>query len=321
MADREVNYPAGCGYGLLGLCCDSCLSGPCRRSPFDNTAGRTICGKDGDWIAANNLLERVMRESLGAMAAFRDGLERASVPDSRIGAPRLEELRLLLSPFSRGPNASLEAFYPEPAFPSLHALGTPPGAWMAELLDAAAERPPARRAPETILADALRLSAIAVATEALSQELAGQVMAEDFDLPDAPSPLLVIVADEKDGPDAARESLLTAVEATCRKEARIYRWPNVAPLPAFARAVLAKWGTPLSMTASTALVASLSMTRGLGALALGFSLVAIPGYPIGGSVRVEGYLTGQMRSSFGHAYLAIHPRDDAGAAVRRSLAP
>jgi len=45
--------------------------------------------------------------------------------------------------------------------------------------------------------------------------------------------------------------------------------------------VFAKWGTPLSMTASTALVASSSMIRGLGALALGFSLATIPGYPIG----------------------------------------
>ena len=92
MADREVNHPAGCGYGLLGLCCDSCLSGPCRRSPFDD-AVEAVCGGDGDWIVANNLMERVLRESLRAMAAFRDGLERASVADSRIGTPRLEELR------------------------------------------------------------------------------------------------------------------------------------------------------------------------------------------------------------------------------------
>ena len=320
MADREANHAGGCGYGLLGLCCDSCLSGPCRRSPFDDAVA-AVCGEDGDWIVANNLMERVLRESLRAMAAFRDGLERAAVPETRAEAPRLEEMTSLLSPFSRGPNALLEAFYPERAFPSLHALGTPRGSWMAELLDAAATRPPARRAPEAILADALRLSAIAVAAEALSQELVGQVTVEDFDLPEPPSPLLVIVADEKDNPDAERESLLTAIEATCRKEARIYRMSNVAPLPAFARAVFAKWGIPLSMTASTALIASSSMTRGLGALALGFSLVAIPGYPIGGSARVEAYLTGQMRSSFGHAYLALHPREDAGAAIRRSLAP
>ena len=167
----------------------------------------------------------------------------------------------------------LEALYPEQAFPSLHALGFPGGSWMTELLDAAAGRPPARREPEAILADALRLSAIALAAEALSRELAGPAPEEDFTLPDSPSPLLVIVADETDRPDAERESLLKTIEAACGNEARIYRLPNVAPLPAFARAVFAKWGTPLSMTASTALVASSSMIRGLGALALGFSLV------------------------------------------------
>ncbi len=87
MADREVNHPAGCGYGLLGLCCDSCLSGPCRRSPFDD-AVKAVCGEDRDWIVANNLMERVLRESLRAMAAFRENLEQASVPESRVESPR-----------------------------------------------------------------------------------------------------------------------------------------------------------------------------------------------------------------------------------------
>ncbi|MBE0557249.1 MAG: hypothetical protein IH628_08455, partial [Proteobacteria bacterium] len=92
MADREINHPAACGYGLLGLCCDSCLSGPCRTSPFDDDADRAVCGADRDWIVANNLRERVLRESLQAMATFRDSLERTSGPDSRIGAPRREEM-------------------------------------------------------------------------------------------------------------------------------------------------------------------------------------------------------------------------------------
>ena len=321
MADQEANHPVGCGYGLLGLCCDSCLSGPCRRSPFDDDTGGELCGADSDWIVANNLMDRVLRESLQAMAVFRDGLERASVPEIQVGALRHEEMKLLLSPFSRVPNALLEAFFPERAFPTLLALGNPTGSWMTALLDAAACRPTARREPEAILADALRLSAIALATEALSRETAGPVPEENFTLPDTPSPLLVVVADETESPDPAQEASLTPIIAACGKAAMIYRFPNVAPLPAFARAVFAKWGTPLSMTASTALVASASLIRGLGALALGFSLASIPGYPIGGSVRVEGYLTGQMRSSFGHAYLAIPPREDTAEAVLRSLAP
>ena len=117
MADREVNHPAGCGYGLLGLCCDSCLSGPCRRSPFDDAAVEAVCGEDRDWIVANNLMERVLRESLQAMAAFRDSLERASVPDSRVEAPRLEETKLLLAPFSRGGTDCWKPFIPNRPFP------------------------------------------------------------------------------------------------------------------------------------------------------------------------------------------------------------
>jgi hypothetical protein len=321
MADREAIHPVACGYGLLGLCCDSCLCGPCRQSPFDDTPGGARCGADGDWIVANNLMERVLLESLQAMAAFRNALERAPGPGDRVDAARREEMKLLLSPFSREGNRLLEAFYPEQAFPSLHALGFPKGSWMAEILDATAGRPPARREPEAIVADALRLSAIALAADDLSRELDGPAPEEALTaLPDSPSPLLFIVADEKDNPDALQESLLKAIEAVCGKEARIYRLPNVAPLPAFARAVFAKWGTPLSMTASTALVASSSIAQGLGALALGCSLVAIPGYPIGGSVRVEAYLTEQMRNTFGHAYLPVPPREDPCDAIHRSLA-
>ena len=108
------------------------LQGPCRRSPFDDAGSGGFCGEDSDWIVANNLMERVALESLQAMAAFRDALERASGLEGRIEASRLEEMKLLLSPFFRGPSALLKAIYPERAFPSLHALGFPQGSWMTE---------------------------------------------------------------------------------------------------------------------------------------------------------------------------------------------
>jgi len=79
-------------------------------------------------------------------------------------------------------------------------------------------------------------------------------------------------------------------------------------------------GDPLSTTGSTAVVASSSLIRGLGALALGFPWHPFPAIHRG-SARAEGYLTGRMRSNFGHAYLSIHPREDTAAAVRRSLVP
>ncbi len=41
-----------CGFGRLGLCCTDCLRGPCRLSPFDDGAGRGLCGRDIDAIVA-----------------------------------------------------------------------------------------------------------------------------------------------------------------------------------------------------------------------------------------------------------------------------
>jgi hydroxylamine reductase (hybrid-cluster protein) len=63
MADQEGVRPVACGYGLLGLCCDSCLRGPCRRSPFDDAINGRSCREDSDWIVANNLMERVALKS------------------------------------------------------------------------------------------------------------------------------------------------------------------------------------------------------------------------------------------------------------------
>jgi hypothetical protein len=326
MTDREGNHPAGCGYGLLGLCCNSCLYGPCRRSPFDDADSATFCREDGDWIVANHLMERISLESLQAMAGFRDALEQASGSGGRIEASRLEEMRLFLNPFFREPSALLEAIYPERAFPSLYALGFPRMSWMTALLEAAAGRPPARRDPESILTDALRLSAIALAAEALSREAAGPTP-EEFDvaLPDSPSPILLLLSDEgclqNDGRGAqeTQKTLINKIDSACRKEARIYRLPNAALLPSFARRVSAKWGIPLSMTRSIAVVFSSSLIRGMGALALGFSLASLPGYPIQGSPIVEKFLTQNLKNKFGHAYLTIPPREDASEAILRSL--
>lgn len=320
MNDHEGVRPAGCGYGLLGLCCDSCLYGPCRRSPFDDAGSGRSCGEDSDWIVAHNIMERVALESLQTMAAFQNALAQASARKNRIEAARLEQMKLFLSPFSPESSALLEAIYPEEAFPSLHALGNPRGAWITELLNAAAERPPVRRDPEAILVDALRLSAMALAAEALSRELTGPTPEEiDVALPDSPFPLLLLLSDEGGLQVDGRETLMKGIDAACRSEARIYRLPHVALLPSFARGVFAKWGIPVSMTGSIAVVFSSSMLPGLGALALGFSLVPLPGYPIQGSPLVEKCLTQEMKRKFGHACLTIPPREDVCEAILRSL--
>jgi hypothetical protein len=322
MADQEGIRPAGCGYGLLGLCCFSCLQGPCRRSPFDNADSREFCGEDSDWIVAHNIMQRVSLESLQMMAAFRNDLEHASDPENRIDAARLEEMKLFLSPFSRGPSALLKAIYPERAFPTLHALGFPKGSWIAEVMDEAAERLPVRREPEEILTNTLRLSAIGLAAEALTREIAGSTPQEiDLALPDSPCPLLMLLSNEGGLQDDGREAIMKRIDGACRKEARIYRLPHVALLPSFARRIYEKWGIPLSMTRSIAVVFSSSMIPGLGALALGFSLLSLPGYPIHGSPLVEKTLTQDLKRKFGHAYLTVPPREVLCDSILRSLTP
>lgn len=323
MNDQERVRPAACGYGLLGLCCDSCLYGPCRRSPFDAAGSGEFCGGDSDWIVANNLIERVALESLQAMAACRDTVERASDRERQGDAARLAAMKALLSPFSREGNVLLDVLSPEGAFPFFHSGEVSVGAWMTTLLDAVS-RPPARRDPGAILTDALRLSAMVLAAEALAREPIGSAQDEiDTALPDVPSPILLFISDEGGLPDdarEARETLMNEIDGACRKAARIHRLPHAALLPSFACRVYEKWGLPVSMTRSVAVVSSSSTIRGLGALALGFSLVSLPGYPIQGSPLVEKYLTQDLKSKFGHAYLTLPPREALCEAIIRSLA-
>ncbi|MHB9097218.1 MAG: hypothetical protein ACYC5X_05285 [Syntrophales bacterium] len=321
MADQEKGCPPKCGYGLLGLCCTACLLGPCRRSPFDEAAGGRYCGQDSDWIVAHNLTERVSRESLPAMAALRDALERASGPGNRMDASRLEEMKLLLFPFFRGKSALLEMLYPARAFPFLHALKFTPGSWSAALLDAAAACPETRDI-DAQLESALRLSALTIAAEALMRELAGTAPGGmDLELPETPTPLLLLISDADAPPDEGRDAMLREIEAACRETVRIVKLRDIGRLPAIGRAIYDRWGIPASLSGSLAVVASPSMIRGLGALALGFSLAPLPGYPLQGSPRIEKYLTNHLKETFGHAYLPLHPDEEPGAQIMRGLLP
>ena len=305
MADREVNHPAGCGYGLLGLCCDSCLSGPCRRSPFDD-AVEAVCGEDRDWIVANNLMERVLRESLRAMAAFRDGLERASVADSRIGAPRLEELRLLLSPSPGDRTRRWRRSTPSRPFPRSTPWAPPGGpGWRSSWMRPPPAHPRGASA-EAILADALRLSAIAVAAEALSRELAGPATVEDFILPEAPSPLLRHRRGREGQPRCRAGIAVDGDRGDLQERGADLPLTKRCPPARFRPGGVREMGNPPLHDREHRPRRLVIDDPGLGALALGFSLVAIPGYPIGGSPRVEGYLTEQMRKQL-RPRLSEHP--------------
>jgi hypothetical protein len=321
MADQEKGCLPKCGYGLLGLCCTSCLSGPCRRSPFDEAGGGGYCGEDSDWIVARNLTERVSRESLQAMAFLRDALERASGPGSRIEASRLEEMRLLLSPFSREESELIRRLHPARAFPFVHSLGFPAGSWSTALLDAAAA-PPGTRDIVAQLKSALRLAAMALTAEALQGELAGRAPeGTDLELPEKPAPLLILISDTDGLPDEGRDAAFGEIETACRERTRIVKLRDTGRLPALGRAIHEKWGIPASSSGSLAVVASATMVRGLGALALGFSLAALPPYPIQGSPRVTDYLTRHLKEAFGHAYLPLSPDEEIGEQIMRGLRP
>jgi hypothetical protein len=322
MVDQERVCPPQCGYGLLGLCCTACLSGPCRRSPFDDEKGGRFCGEDGDWMVARNILQRVAGESLQAMAAFRNAVERVSEPANTRDASLHEGMKRLLSPFIRGSNALLERMYPGRAFPCLQALGFPAASWSATLLDAFAVESRAVRGADAQLADALRLSVMALAAEILSREPVGPAPEEiDFLLPETPSPLLLLVSDEGCLQDDGREDLLKEIETACGEAFVICKLRNIVQLPAIGRKMYDRWGIPASMSGSVAVVASSSMIRGLGALALGFSLVSVPGFPIHGSARVENYLTKHLKKTFGNAYLSVIHKENLFEQILGSLKP
>lgn len=63
----DQGFPA-CGYGLSGLCCSACLSGPCRISPFDRDTDRGKCGASADQLVAGNLLQMIAAETTGCLA-------------------------------------------------------------------------------------------------------------------------------------------------------------------------------------------------------------------------------------------------------------
>jgi carbon-monoxide dehydrogenase catalytic subunit len=48
-----------CAFGDLGLCCRSCMLGPCRIDPFGEGPQKGICGISGDGIVARNLCRMI----------------------------------------------------------------------------------------------------------------------------------------------------------------------------------------------------------------------------------------------------------------------
>lgn len=57
--DRYEKQLPQCGFGLLGLCCQICMQGPCRIDPFGYGPTRGNCGAPADTIVARNFVRSV----------------------------------------------------------------------------------------------------------------------------------------------------------------------------------------------------------------------------------------------------------------------
>lgn len=57
--ERYESMQPQCGFGELGICCKTCVMGPCRINPFGDGADRGICGATAEIIAARNLLRMI----------------------------------------------------------------------------------------------------------------------------------------------------------------------------------------------------------------------------------------------------------------------
>jgi len=62
--DRADAMQPQCGFARLALCCSDCAAGPCRVSPFAESAPQTICGRDRDDLVAAALVRQAREGTL-----------------------------------------------------------------------------------------------------------------------------------------------------------------------------------------------------------------------------------------------------------------
>ncbi len=149
--ERESGKFPSCGYGVMGLCCSSCLLGPCRITPFERDSAKVPCGDNADIVVAKNLLRLVGVEAASGLKNLNERLRKlgssvSSRPTGKVSAdvklkdiaekygvaPRvtakrfihylMEESERLLYPLpdSENPSTLLSSLYPEGPFPHIH---------------------------------------------------------------------------------------------------------------------------------------------------------------------------------------------------------
>ena len=73
--DRLEEQQPQCGFGQLGVCCNSCKMGPCQVDPFEDGPQRGVCGADANLIVARNLLNDIAAGSASHSDHGREVLE------------------------------------------------------------------------------------------------------------------------------------------------------------------------------------------------------------------------------------------------------
>jgi len=186
----------------MGLCCSSCLLGPCRISPFERESAKGLCGDDADQMVAKNLLRLVAGEAargvkdlgeavreLGALALKQGTRKRPAkevfkgivqkyglhpqVSVSRFTRYLLGESQKLLSPLSEPerPSDLLSSFYPEGAFPHIHRDTLLPASLMSPIFDGLGQEQKEAPTVEVILWQCLKTSMVKFICEELRRDM------------------------------------------------------------------------------------------------------------------------------------------------------
>jgi hypothetical protein len=186
----------------MGLCCSSCLLGPCRISPFERESAKGLCGDDADLIVAKNLLRLVTGEAARGMKdlseAVRDlgtwatkqgarkqppkgtlkGIVQKYGLTSRISVNRfarylVRESQKLLSPLSEPerPSMLFSSLYPEGAFPHIRRDTLLPASLMSPIFDGLGQEQKAAPTVKGILWQCLKTSMVAFTSEELHRDM------------------------------------------------------------------------------------------------------------------------------------------------------
>ena len=198
---RTGRFPP-CGYGSMGLCCSSCLLGPCRISPFEGNSAKEPCGDNADLMVAKNLLRLVGLEAVSGLKDLSETIRRlgssasqqpagkgsargelkgivekyglgVGVSPKRLSHYLVRESQRLLSPPSEveRPSSLLASLYPERAFPHIHRMRLLPRSLTDTLFEALSRERMESLRVEGILWQCLKTSMLKIISEELRRDM------------------------------------------------------------------------------------------------------------------------------------------------------